>query len=383
MFKVRERLPEKDFAGQSPTPFVGRFGYPYVNVGLLTPVAPDDDVAHYDAPRFWGASALPIPRVVDYRSALVNSRFTADIRSGERILNIVKEVGMASRPVDLEIGLKDKPSFSFHVDMTAAPHGPSAVLDRVHITSNPKVDTKVDKVVSDTDWKAVDAMNYLYEHEFDENFLSRMLSVGNVGIKANRRLVPTRWSITAVDDSLGKRRIMQVKDFEPADYQVYVGGYLGNYYIILFYPEPWSYELFESYIPAGVEFMRSPPDFATDFEPYEGRKEYAKNTVGGYYAARLPILDRLHAAKRQASVLALRFITDEYAIHLGVWVVREATRNAMLAKPLVFSSRELMEKYVTALLLKRFGVNAQHFFTASILLRRLSTQRKLSAFGAV
>ena len=33
--------------------------------------------------------------------------------------------------------------------------------------------------------------------------------------------------------------------------------------------------------------------FTTDYEPYTGRKTYAENCVGGYYAARLPILEKL------------------------------------------------------------------------------------------
>src|SRR2546426_7645270 len=36
-------------------------------------------------------------------------------------------------------------------------------------------------------------------------FRSRAFSVGAFGIETNRRFVPTRWSITAVDDTIGKQ----------------------------------------------------------------------------------------------------------------------------------------------------------------------------------
>jgi len=71
----------------------------------------------------------------------------------------------------------------------------------------------VQKVYYDTELKANDALIYLYENRFDENFLSRILSVGNVGLKINRKLVPTRWSITATDDALSKHLFNEVKKF--------------------------------------------------------------------------------------------------------------------------------------------------------------------------
>ena len=84
-----------------------------------------------------------------------------------------------------------------------APTGPNGSLIKAKITSNSKIHTKVDKVVSDIDLKSVDAMVYLHKNDFDENFLSKILSIGTLGIKKNRKLVPTRWGITAVDDTLG------------------------------------------------------------------------------------------------------------------------------------------------------------------------------------
>ncbi|MBI2142476.1 hypothetical protein HYU15_03240, partial [Candidatus Woesearchaeota archaeon] len=81
----------------------------------------------------------------------------------------------------------------------------------------------------------------------------------------------------------------------------------------------------------------------------------AENCSGGYYAARLPVLEQLARMKRQASVLVIRMITDEYLLPLGVWVCREAVRKAVAAKPISFASKELMLKYADALITRRFG----------------------------
>ena len=66
---------------------------------------------------------------------------------------------------------------------------------------------------------------------FDENYLSRILSAGTLGVKTQRKLVPTRWSITATDDTIGKELISQVKDCAQGEYWAWFGGYLGNYFL--------------------------------------------------------------------------------------------------------------------------------------------------------
>lgn len=380
-FKVSDSISKDDFFGSAPAPFVGRFGYPYVNVGILSPANQPEDVWQYDAPRHWASNDYEIPRIIDFRSALINSRFKSYIKSkSTKLLEISREVGMSAKPVEVEINLKQKPKFRINTDSFLAPMGPNASIEKAKITSNPRIHTKVEKVVSDTDLKSAEAMKYLYRHGFDENFLSKILSVGSLGLKKGRKLVPTRWSITAVDDSIGKDMLDEIRDYPESDYCSYFGSYLGNYYLILMFPDVWSYELFETYMPKASWNQTEEAQFTTDYEPFYGRKTYAENCAGGYYAARLPIIEKLKQMKRQASVLCLRFITGEYAVPLGVWVCREATRKAVQSKPLFFSDKDLMLKYASALVKKRFGYNIENILNHSVLLREMKHQRKLTSF---
>jgi hypothetical protein len=227
--------------------------------------------------------------------------------------------------------------------------------------------------------KSAPALSKLYKKGFDEHFLRKMLSIGNLGVKTQRKLVPTRWSITAVDDTLGKGLIKEVKEFPEGNCHVHIGGYLGNEYVILFFDDLWSYELFEGYLPLLKKHGASAWD--TDYENYLGRKEYATNTVGGYYAARLSILEQLKKRNRQAAILALRFITTEYSAPLGVWVVREAVRKAMEAPPLQFGDRELMKRYVVDYCKKRFGFDVTSTIEQqSRLLKNIKVQTRLSSY---
>ena len=381
MFKVRDLVTSENFAGSAPAPFVGRVGYPDVNVGILSvPYANPEASWVNDAPRHWAKNNFQIREVIDLRSSMVNSRFKANVKLRNKFLDISKEVGMASKPVEMEFQLKQKPQFRVKMNDVMLPMGPNASLQKADITANPKIDHQVEKVVDDTDFKATGALLQLYGQGKDENFLSRLLSIGNVGVKMQRKLVPTRWSITAVDDMIAKSLIKEVKQYPEMDYSVFFAGYLGNYYLILTFPEKWSYELFESYAPKASWNTSNELQFSTDYEDYFGRKTYADNTAGGYYAARISILEKLKEIKKQGSILALRFITGEYACPLGVWVCREATRKSMSSKPIVFASRELMINYAKEFAKSKFGVDITQLLASSNLLRNVKQQKKLSAF---
>jgi len=380
LFKVKNLLKSEDFFGSSPAPFIGSFGYPDINVGILSPPEQRDDAWLYDAPLHWANNDFGIPQIVDLRSSLINSRFKANIKQQSKFLEISQEVGMASKPVDVEINLAKRPFFRLTTDAISAPMGPSASLKNMSITSNPKVHTKVDKVVSDTDLLANPGLVYLYKSGFDENFLSKLLSVGVLGKKLGRKLVPTRWSITAVDDALCKSLLNEVRNYPVGDYSVYFGSYLGNYYLFLFFPEPWSYELFETYLPNASWNQSSTPQFSTDYEGFFGRKDYAEMCAGGYYTVRLALAEKMKQLHRQSSVLVLRFITGEYAVPLGVWVTRQAARKALSSRPISFASKELMLTYASHFVQKKFGYNINNLTGHSILLKNVGKQISLSAF---
>ena len=368
-FRIKSMIVKENFSTDAIAPFVGRYNYPDINVGILAPPEQEEDSWLYDAPKYWASNEFQIPRIVDFRSSLINSRNRINIRQKNKFLELNQEISLSSKPTDIEINLKNKPVFRINYDNLMAPTGPYAELEKAKLTENPKIDTKVQKVHYDTDLKANEALVYLYENNFDENFLSRILSVGTLGIGKNRKLVPTRWSITATDDTLGKHLIDEIKKYNNINYSAFFGSYLGNYYLILLFPEVWSYELVETTV-------ANPEHYTTDYESYDGRKNYAENTAGGYYTVRLAVLEKLKEMKKQASVLALRFITGDYTLPLGVWVTREAARKAMNSK-IEFSSKELMLEYARKLIKKRFNCDADFYLKRSNVLRNVKGQSKL------
>jgi hypothetical protein len=357
----------QEFTGSAPAPFVGRFGYPNVNVGIMSPQEHDENAWQYDAPRHWAVQNMGIADVAEFRANLVNSRFVTNVKQPDKLVEIAQDVAMAKKPVDINVELEKKPQQNIKPDQWMAPMGPQAKLKQLELASNPKIPTKVQKFFDDKDALAAEAVTELYGN-IDENSLSRMLSVGIFG--KQKKLVPTRWSITATDDILANNFLEKVKEQQIGEYAAYFGNYLGNYYLLLFFPEQWSYELFEMYVQPGVL------EYSTDYEEFAGRKEYAENCAGGYYTVRMAIAEHLMQQKRQNTVLALRFITDEYVLPLGVWVTREATRKALSNKPIKFACKELMLTYAKHLAKKKFGLDITPILEKS----KLMKQKKLSVF---
>lgn len=377
--KVKDSF-KQNFFGSAPAPFIGRFGYPKVNIGVLSPQF-SGDMSSYDSPSLWSKTNAKIGEIAGLRYSLVNSRTSWNIKDVHKgkFLEICQEVGMAKKAAEVEINLNKAPKLSFKAEKEIIPFGPASTITKARITTNTKIDSRVERVVNDTDLKAAEGLLSLYKKGFEEQALSKILSVGNLGIKKKRKLVPTRWSITAVDDTVGKELINEVKQYPVGEYAAYFGGSWGNYYLMLFFPEVWSYELFETYLKKKVNpWSKRGYLYSTDYEDYKGRKKYAEETAGGYYACRLSLLEKMKELKKQGSCLALRLITSEYNVPLGVWVCREAARKSLQQRPMFFASEKLLMQYAKELINHKFSFDLTLLLDKSKLLRNKKQQQKLS-----
>jgi hypothetical protein len=195
-----------------------------------------------------------------------------------------------------------------------------------------------------------------------------------------RKLVPTRWSITATDSIISNMLIDRIRTYqELGELRLFSETYLGNRFEILLMPGVWSFEMIEAKFPGCVwNLLGKGVAVYSDFESYWGRKEYADRVGGAYYAARLACCEYLHRIKRQASVLVLREVYRDYYAPLGVFVIREGCRGAFKRGYVAFSSLEEALSVLTQRL--RLGRTWQR---ASKLLRVQTTQRPLKDFIAL
>jgi hypothetical protein len=318
----------------SPSIFVGRSNYPEVSTGILSPVGNEGDAARFATSGAWYEEGVDLDEVFRRRTSLLNSRRSSPVDvhdTWDGFVGVGREVAIADRPVDVEIGLDADPTVQFDADGVSTPTGPSAPARSATLGENPHVPRPVEKTLEDDDWRAEGAINYLYRRGFDVYEVNTILSAGALGQRENRRLVPTRWSITAVDDTVGQFLRGSLRDARSIDgVEIHRNEFLGNAYWVILAPGGWEYELVELKAPGSV--WNPDPEagmwLAADREGYEGRTGYVEETAGAYHAARLAVLEHLDDRGRQAKCLVLRHVSDDYWGPAGVWQVREGVRHA-------------------------------------------------------
>jgi len=370
-------MSSEDVVGASPpSVFIGRMGYPNVYAGPLVPPV-EGDTSLYDLPEFWFGKS--IDEIVGFRSMLIRGKHRVHVREFEeagKIIEKTRELALAVKPVDVELMLTKKPHGSIFLSDDVQPFGPSAPIRDLNV-SNTSWDHQIEKAYSDTDLKAVPAVLELYSNGVLETRIQKAFSVGAFGLEENRRLVPTRWSITAVDDIISKNLMDQVKQFpELNEYRIYESKYLDNVFEVLMLPREWSYEAIEAWYPGTVWN----PDgkqavMFSDWEGHERRTTYAQ--IGGcYYAARLAVCEQLVKERRQATVIVLREAHPGYIMPVGVWQVRENVRNAMRQKPLICNTvNEALERIAN-----QFSIPIQSWIRESHLIRSSLFQKRITDF---
>jgi hypothetical protein len=343
---------KENYHGPSPPSiFVGRFGYPKVKIGPMAAVEADS-IGFIDEPDQWKTN-MSLEDIVGFRAKLL--RFITspiDVKKAtnpSRIIELTQEQVQASSPVELEIKFNKKPRISLSFNRFVQPLGGQVQVNSLQLASTPKIEHKTDRIVSDTDLYTNEAISKLYSYDHTVTQISRIFSSGLLGLKRNRRFVPTRWSITAVDDIIGNQLRNQIRDFPSVqNHLVFHNSYLDNDFWVLFIPKhDWFFDYHEAWKQKSAWNLTGKiSKIYTDTEGPTGRKSYATNTVGGYYAARLAVQEKLIQMRRKAAVLAFREVGEGYAIPLGVWQVRENMRHALRKDPLSFDSLKSSLQYI-------------------------------------
>ena len=379
MMRTQPLINGTELDGASPPGvFVGRFGYPKVFVGPLIPPV-HGDTAILDRPEAWVGRSLD--EIVGFREQLVRGMHRThvlDVDGGGRVVDLTRELALSTAATDVEAGFARKPRGRLVLDEDVQPFGPSAPIERFDLGTY-RVDPKLDRAHADTDLRAKPAVLDLYRNQVPVSKIQRAFSVGAFGLGKSRRFVPTRWSITAVDDTIGKDLRERVKTFPLIDeVRVYEAIGFDDRFLVVFLPRPWRYELIEAWYPNTLwnPLGRKIVMFG-DHEGFEGRTEYA--SIGGcYYAARLAVAEALDRERRQAAAVILRETHPGYLMPVGVWNVREHVREALRRPPRRFPA----PKEALGHLATRLDIPIPRWLQTSEVLTHVLYQRALEDFGA-
>jgi len=326
---------------EGPTPpsaLVGEYGYPRVSLYyMIPPGAPEEKAGYYDAPREWASARETLAGIIRLRSELVSARVRVDARDPMRLYEAEISPALASTtPVDSEALLAKPPTPKLAFDGVSKPRGPTAPAQEIRVTSNPRLHPRLEKLVFD-DARASEAVWELYRSGVDVYTIQKAFSLGMLGGLRRRRLVPTRWAITAVDEILASRLRATLRGRDSiSEVEVYRGEYLGNRFAIILLPGPGTLEWIEAWHPhtAWTRAARRPVIIRVEEDPL-GR---ATAEDGGFSAAKVPVLEHLTRRGKTADVVILREITPDYYAPVGNWHIRETIAAALSRPPVARAS---------------------------------------------
>lgn len=331
------KLASKTLSGSTPpSVFIGRYGYPDVKVGPMIPPFHGDTTV-LDKPEMWLGKNLE--DIVNYRLSLV--RGVSDISvyaTSGRYIESLQELAMASKSAESEALFEKRPIADIEQQKElgeSAPFGPIAPLKSFK-TASFSVDKRLENAYYDKDLHAAEAVVDLYQEGVEVSRIHRVLSVGMLGLKKKRKLVPTRWSITATDDIISVNLVKTLVFYPQIDhFEVYKYSHLGNHYSVILIPDDiWSFEMKEVWFDNNGNI-----GMGMDFEDARGLDHYP-SIAGAYFAARLGIAEHLSKRRRKAAALALREIHPDYVMPVGVWQIREGIREAVKTEKSEFETFE-------------------------------------------
>ena len=363
------------YGSTPPSLIVGEYGYPKVRVLFNIPHEVYGlDAKWYDDPvNWWGR--LDLEDIIRLRTELIATGLKLNVKDPWKLYEM--EVSLASvsiNPVDSEAKLAKKPIPKIKFNGVVKPVGLYASAESIKVTSNPYVNPSLEKLIHD-DVKASDAIVELYLNGLDIYTIINALSSGLLGRIRDRKLVPTRWAITAVDSTLGNFFKNKVREFKPIDrVLVFRGEYLGNKFTVVLVPGLPEIEWIEAWHPSSL-WVKNSNNIAY-LRVYEDYRGSVSIMDGGYYAARLPVLEYLYKIKRSATVFIFREILPSYYAPVGNWHIRETIKHILKSKPI---EDDILDR---ALIrgLKHMNIPVDYWIGRSMLLKDLKYRTTLDRY---
>jgi hypothetical protein len=312
-----------------------------------------------DTPESWIPENKTQEEIIGYRLNLIRGKQQVNAGDlGGRFIGKLQDISLSDTSVESDVVFSSTPTgTTFSEDHS--PFGPSAPLEQFEIESG-RWNRDLEKVFHDTDLGAAEAITDLHRKGLLFSSIQKAFSVGTMGRGKKRHLVPTRWSITACDTTIGDHLLTKVRKCPVIDtWRVHEFSSLHNNYAVILMPTGWQYEWSEA-------FLRILNNEELVFSDHEGsRKKTEYSPLGGcYYTCKMAVLEALAREQKQAGAIILREALHGY-VPMGVFNVRENVRNAMNQKPTEFEDIRSALRHIS----QKFTLPMTRFIESGDLLR--------------
>lgn len=355
--------PSKEVEGVGSAPIVGEKNYPFLKVHNVSTQDNENsffksgDVVKKDYSKIFKLKAKNI----------LGSTQDSHIRKiDDRLKKEIKDIYKSKSEVDFTSSFEKELKFDkVLVNKVSGIVGSKNPLLNINPNENTKTSKQIEKYTTN-DVKSREAIIKLYERGINEQQIIHLLALGEFGVNINKKLVPTRWAISAYDQIIEKYLHSKILKYNTIEkYEIYFYQNKSDTHVIIFLPDSYSGEHFEDW----------EGNTNSDYISYNNKLSTLEpNNGGGYYATKIGINEFLNKRKRQASFIAIRVIRN-YEIPLGVVFVRECVRECLKNKVFESNSFDEIKKYV----LEKYPMHIDYFINSKVLSER-KKQTKVSDF---
>lgn len=373
--------PTKEIVGFGSAPIVGEKNYPFLATHNIS--NEDKKTSFFETGNLVKKSyneILPLKA----KSILGSTQKNYIKKPKARIVEELRDIYKSKTAIEMQSSFDKEITFNKILSSkVAGVMGSQNELTKLEAQENTKTSNKIEKFTAN-DIKAREAIISLYEKGVSEHQIINLLALGSFGIEINRKLVPTKWAISAYDQTIDNYLHKKIQKYSLINqYEIYQDRDKGNDFIIILLPDTFSAEIVETWDISGFDQSEATGKWKTDKkmiieQDYVGNNNklgYTEpNCSGGYWATKSPINRFLDQRKKQASYISIRFI-DNYEIPLGVVFVRECARKALKNCIFKSSSQKEVEDF-----LKQYSPRHYYHFKTSKLLKEQQTQKKITSF---
>ncbi len=353
--------PTKELEGYGSTALVGEKNYPQLKVYNVS--NEDKHSSFFNTNKIVKQNYSDIVKL-KAKNILGNTNNIYVKKTNTKVLEEIQDVYKARNAVEFTSNFDKELKFNKPVlNKLSGVLGTKNELLNIILNENASTSKQIEKYTQ-TDIKSKEAIISLYEKGTNEAQIINLLALGNFGIQLNKKIVPSRWAITAYDKTIENYLYKKILDYKLIqDYEIYFHSDKGNSFLIILSPDNYSSEF--------VEFMNNGWS-ASDYVSIDNKlKKVEPDTAGGFYATKLAINEYLDNRKRQCQYIGIRLIED-YDVPLGVVFVRESVRQAM--KNRLFKTSNL--KDLDLFLKHKFSKYYDYYITSQTL-KEKARQKKL------
>jgi hypothetical protein len=362
--------PQKEIEGVGSSSIVGEKNYPFLKIHNVS--TQDKNNSFFKSGEVVKKEYKDIFKIK--AKNILGSTQDTNIRNiNDRLKNEISNIYKSKKEIEFTSEFEKELKFNKVVlNKVSGIVGSKNPLLTLSANENSKTSKQIEKYTQ-TDIKAKEAIITLYERGVNEHQIINLLALGEFGININKKLVPTKWSITAYDQTIEKHLHKKIINYPSIEnFEIYYYKNKSDTHIMILLPDTYMGEHFEDW--HNDSDSVSEPQVGVDYVGFDNRLRTSEpNNAGGYYATKIAINEYLNSRKKQASFIAIRIIRN-YDVPLGVVFVRECVRECLKNQVLKTSTLKDVE-----LFLKDYPTHFKHFINSKVLKERRA-QTKLKDF---